>query len=151
MKRFCLFMFFLSVVACEKIPENPVYGEVLFSFYLQDRDKVLRGVNEYKTFIPGINYFPKIGEKLGLGGLLVVHTPFIDKDEFCAFDLACPNELNPNRNTIVEVDKDGINAICPKCGTKYQIFDGFGLALNGKYGLRMYHVSLNGSTGVVTN
>jgi nitrite reductase/ring-hydroxylating ferredoxin subunit len=152
MKRIGLLLFFLMVVACEKIPENPVYGSVKLTLYLQDRDKVLRGIPSYRTYLyskPGVDYKPQQGERIGLGGLLVVHTPL---DEYCAFDLACPNESTPNRNTIVEVDEDGIHAVCRKCGTKYQIMNGTGIALEGKkFGLRRYNVSVSGSTGVVTN
>ena len=152
MKRLCLFLFFLSVIACEKIPENPVYGFVNLSLDLQNRDKVLRGIPSYKTFSlskPGIDYKPQLNERIGLGGLLVVHTTF---DTWSAFDLACPNEQAPNSNRIVEVDKDGINAICSHCGTKYQIMDGTGIAVDGKkFGLKRYNVSINGNTGLVTN
>jgi nitrite reductase/ring-hydroxylating ferredoxin subunit len=152
MKRFCLFVFFLSAVACEKISENPVYGSVYLRLDLQNRDKALRGIPSYKTYSlskPGLDYNPQLNERIGLGGLVVVRTPF---DTWHAFDLACPNESTPNRNTIVEVDEDGINAVCSHCGTKYQIVDGTGIALEGKkHGLRSYHVSVTGSTGVVTN
>ena len=152
MKRLNLLLFFLTVVACEKIPENPVYGSVYLRLDLQNRDKALRGVPSYKTYSlskPGIDYNPQQNERIGLGGLLVVHTPF---DTWSAFDLACPNEQSPNRNTIVEVDAEGINAVCSHCGTKYQIMDGTGIALEGKkFGLRSYNIAVSGSTGVVTN
>ena len=152
MKRFCLFLFLLTMVACEKIPENPVYGSVFLRLDLQNRDKALRGVPSYKTYSlskPGIDYNPQQNERIGLGGLLVVRTPF---DTWSAFDLACPNEQTPNRNTIVEVDQDGINAVCTHCGTKYQIMDGTGIAFEGKkFGLRSYNVAVSGYTGVVTN
>ena len=152
MKRFGLFLLFLTVVACEKIPENPVYGSVYLRLDLQNRDKALRGIPSYKTYSlskASIDYNPQQNERIGLGGLVVVRTPF---DTWSVFDLACPNEQSPNRNTIVEVDKDGINAVCSHCGTKYQIMDGTGIATEGKkHGLRSYHVSVSGYTGVVTN
>ena len=50
MKRFCLFMLFLAVVACEKIPENPVYGSVYLRLDLLNRDKILRGIPSYKVY-----------------------------------------------------------------------------------------------------
>ena len=145
-------MFFLSVVACEKIPENPVYGYVFLNLYLQDRDKALLGIPSYKVYSlyrAGIDYNPTQNERIGLGGLLVVRTPF---DTWAAFDLACPNESTPNRNTVVEVDEDGIYAVCSGCGTKYEIMNGTGMSIEGKrHGLRSYHVSVSGNTGVVTN
>ena len=153
MKRLCLFLLFLTVIACEKIPENPVWGIVNLRLDLNNRDKVLRGIPSYKTFSlskPGIDYNPQLNERIGMGGLLVVHTSF---DTWIAFDLACPNEQTPNRNTIVEVDEDGINAVCSHCGTKYQIMDGTGINLDGKkFGLRSYPVTMSsGSTRIVTN
>jgi hypothetical protein len=147
-----LLLIILSLIACEKTPENPVYGSVYLRLDLQNRDKALRGVPSYRTYSlskPGVDYNPQINERIGLGGLLVVRTPF---DTWAAFDLACPNEPTPNQNAIVEVDEDGINAVCPRCGTKYQIFDGTGIALEGKkFGLRSYNVAVSGNTGVVTN
>ena len=152
MNRCLFFLLFFAVVSCEKIPENPVYGSVYLRLDLQNRDKALRGIPGYKVYSinkAGIDYNPAQNERIGMGGLVIVHTPF---DTWAAFDLACPNEQSPNRNTIVEVIDDGINAICAKCGTKYQILDGTGIALEGKkYGLRSYHVSVSGNSGVVTN
>ena len=150
MKRLCFFLLFLTVMACEKIPENPVWGPVNLSLDLQNRDKVLRGIPSYKTFSlskPGIDYKPQLNERIGLGGLLVVHTQF---DTWSAFDLACPNEQTPNQNTTIEVDEEGINAVCSHCGTTYQIMDGSGINLDGKkFGLKRYNI--NGNTGRVTN
>jgi len=152
MKRFFLFIVFLSAVTCEKIPENPVYGSVYLRLDLQNRDKALRGVPSYQIYSlskPGIDYNPQLNERVGLGGLLVVHTPF---DTWHAFDLACPNESTPNRNTIVDIDEEGIYALCSHCGTKYQIIDGTGIALEGKkFGLKNYNIAISGYTGLVTN
>ena len=152
MKKLGLFLLFFAVFSCDDLGENPVYGSVFLKLDLLNRDKVLQGIPGYRTYLysrPGIDYQPQQNEQLGLGGLLVVHTHL---DTYCAFDLACPNEQTPNRNTIVEVEEDGHNAVCPKCGTKYEILHGTGIALEGKkYGLRSYHISVNGNSGVVTN
>ena len=150
MKRLCIFLFFLAVMACEKIPENPVWGPVYLRLDLNGRDKVLRGIPSYRVYTKlGIDYNPQLNEKIGLGGLLVVHTQF---DTWTAFDLACPNEQMPGKNAIVEVDEDGIYAVCTHCGTRYQIIDGIGLNLDGKkFGLKSYPVTMSGSTGIVSN
>jgi hypothetical protein len=90
----------------------PKGGHVYLRLDLINRDQILRGTPSYKTFTrSGVDYNPQQNERIGIGGLLVVRTPL---GEYCAFDLACPNESNPNRDTIVEVDRDGINAVCPK-------------------------------------
>jgi hypothetical protein len=147
-----LLSLFLTLVACEKNPENPVYGSVLLRLDLLNRDKALRGIPSYQTYSlskPGIDYNPQLNERIGLGGLVVVRTPF---DTWAAFDLACPNEPSPSRNTIVDIIDGGINALCSQCGTKYQILDGTGLTLESKkFGLRSYNVSVSGNTGVVSN
>ena len=152
MKRLMLFLLFFAVFSCEKFPENPVYGRVFLKLDLLYRDKALRGIGGYRTYLysnPGIDYNPQQNESLGLGGLLVIHTTM---DTYSAFDLACPNESTPNRNVIVEVVDGGMNAHCPKCGTTYQIIDGTGIAIKGKkFGLKIYNVVVNGNTGVVTN
>ena len=153
MKRLCFFLLFLTVMACEKIPENPVNGSVYLRLDLNNRDKVLVGIPSYRVYSlskPGVDYNPQLNERIGLGGLLVVR---ISADELTAFDLACPNEQMPNKNAIVEVDKDGIYAVCTHCGTRYQFFDGIGLNVDGKkFGLRRYSVAMSSiSTGVVTN
>jgi hypothetical protein len=149
MKRLCFFVLFLMVMACEKIPVNPINASVYLRLDLNNRDKVLRGIPSYRVFSlskPGVDYNPAQNERIGLGGLLVVRTPV---DTWSAFDLACPNEQIPGRNAIVEVDKDGIYAICPHCGTKYQILDGTGIAVEGKrIGLKSYSISVNVSSGI---
>jgi nitrite reductase/ring-hydroxylating ferredoxin subunit len=152
MKRFSLLWLLFALISCDKIEENPVYGSVFLRLDLQNRDKALRGIPSYQTYLysrPGVDYNPQQNERIGLGGLLVVHTPL---GEYCAFDLACPNEPTPSRNTIVEVEEGMINAVCRRCGTKYQILNGTGIALEGKkYGLRSYRVSITGLSGLVTN
>ena len=152
MKRFCLFLLLFAVISCDKFGENPVYGPVYLRLDLLNRDKILQVAPSYKTYLysrPGVDYQPQQNERIGLGGLLVVHTAV---NGYRAFDLACPNEQNPNPNTTVEVDKDGINAVCPKCGTVYEIWHGTGMALEGKkYGLRSYSITISGNSGIVSN
>ena len=152
MKRLGLVILLFAVISCERLGENPVNGSVYLRLDLLNRDKELRGIPSYKTYLysrPGVDYNPQQGERIGLGGLLVVHTPLA---EYRAFDLACPNEQIPNRNTIVEVDANMLNAVCPRCGTKYQILDGSGIALESKkYGLRSYRISVSGNSGIVSN
>jgi nitrite reductase/ring-hydroxylating ferredoxin subunit len=150
----CLFLLFLTAISCEKFEENPVNGSVFLTLDLRNRDKILQGIPSYKTYLysrPGVDYNPQQNERIGLGGLLVVHTPI---GEYYAFDLACPNEQTPNRNTIVEVDKDGMKAVCPKCGTKYDIWDGPGTVISSegrKHGLKSYRITVTGYSGIVTN
>ena len=149
---YLLFCLFLVTFSCEKLGENPVNGPVNLRLDLLNRDKILKVPPSYRVYLysrRGVDYNPERYESLGLGGLLIVHTVV---NGYFAFDLACPNEQNPNPNTIVEVDADGMNAVCPKCGTKYEIWHGTGIALEDqKYGLRSYPISVNGNSGIVSN
>jgi nitrite reductase/ring-hydroxylating ferredoxin subunit len=86
-------------------------------------------------------------ERVGFGGVLVVHA--LD-DQFHAFDLACPYEVN--QGVRVAADENNLFAICPKCGTKYDIAFGSG-APDGvsKYYLKRYTVTGSGTQLTVTN
>jgi len=145
MKRICI-MLCLILMACDDhvnpIPNYPVRINVDLTF----RDKELRDVPSSKVFtLKNINVST---ESVGFGGVLVVHA--ID-DQYYAFDLSCPHEAN--RSTLVEADENTLNAVCPKCGTKYDIgFGGTG-APNGvsKYYLKRYNAIMSGSTLIVSN
>ena len=76
---------------------------------------------QYMTFTTG----KLITDRIGYGGILVV-TGFDEK--YYAFDLACPVECQRD----VRVEIDGLYAICPKCGEKYDnIFYGIGNPIDG--------------------
>ncbi|MCD7848638.1 MAG: hypothetical protein LUH63_02190 [Parabacteroides sp.] len=74
---------------------------------------------------------------------------------YYAFDLCCPHEAK--RNIIIEPNNTG-TAICPECGTEFDIaaYGGSGAPVKGvsKYPLRRYTVSsmsAGGQEWVVTN
>lgn len=128
----------------EYLPISPVYLDLNLTY----RDKELRDVLGYKTYItPGKDYIDG-KEYVGYGGILVINTITAG---LCAFDLACPNEVN--RNIRVEVDSDGLYAVCSHCGKKYEIGEsGSGWATDPKLRLTGYNVIANGSNKwVVTN
>jgi nitrite reductase/ring-hydroxylating ferredoxin subunit len=142
----CLFAFHFSCTDKydNPIPSFPVYLYLDLTF----EDKALKAVGSYKEYT-GQNINPGIGERIGFGGILVVHTML---DEYKAFDRACPYEAQSN--ITVEVDDDGLHAVCPKCGTKYDVI-GFGTGTPSegvsKYMLRPYNTTLNGSKLIVKN
>ncbi|MBD5355686.1 MAG: hypothetical protein HDR88_01600 [Bacteroides sp.] len=96
----------------------------------------------------------------GFGGVLLISgmDPYTTvTDVPLAYDLACPVEM---KSTIrVEVEGELFNAVCPVCGSKYDVTMGGGAPLSGpaasgdhKYGLRQYSCYPSGSGGyIITN
>jgi nitrite reductase/ring-hydroxylating ferredoxin subunit len=135
-----------SITSCKKV-ENPVpVWRVYLNLDLTFEDKELKAVPSYKTFtLKDANLAQ--GESVGFGGVLVVHNMF---DEYRAFDLACPYEAK--QNVLIEVDNEVLYAVCPVCGTKYDVGTGNGAPSGpGRHYLRIYNVVRNGSKLIVTN
>lgn len=60
-----------------------------------------------------------------------------------AYDMACPYEAK--NNVKIYVDKEKLQAVCPKCGSRFDIYDNPGYPLSGpaaekRYGLQQYRV-----------
>ena len=92
---------------------------------------------------------PKYAEQyLGYGGVVVIHT---SEDRFAAFDLACPNEIDPN----IRVNVDSIlgEAICPQCGAVFDINYGRGYPIAGecRYPMKQYTVMVTNYDVLVYN
>ncbi|MDR0756578.1 MAG: (2Fe-2S)-binding protein [Tannerella sp.] len=145
MKRYILLLCMLMAACGElenPIPNYPVHLELDLTTY---RDRTLRDVPSSRAYtVKDININI---ERVGFGGVLVVHAT---DGLFYAFDLACPHEAN--RNTLIEADENILNAICPKCGTKYDIAFGSG-APNGvsKNYLKRYTIVEAGTRLTVSN
>lgn len=148
MRKFIPLLILFCALSCTKtehsyFPSYPVYLELDLTF----EDKDLNGVMAYKEYILGKT--PNLGarERTGLGGVLVYH----GVDGYRAYDLACPNETQASVR--VEMDENGINAVCPKCGSKYNVFEGYGNRVDGPAtrGLKQYQTALSGTKLYVTN
>ncbi len=108
---------------------------------------------EWKTFIRNISpkgYVWKAGNYAGYGGVLLVCGL---ENQLLAYDMACPVECAENIR--ITVDETAGIAICPKCGSTYDVFNGFGQPLSGsayekKYGLTTYLVMPTSSGYVIT-
>ncbi|MDR1557487.1 MAG: (2Fe-2S)-binding protein [Tannerellaceae bacterium] len=139
----CLLLFLLS--SCSKayvssIPDYPVYLELDLVF----EDKDLIPVPAYKIYTPG-NINQDV-ERTGFGGILVYHgLNSAGMDAFYAFDAACPYEAS--RTTTVSVSDDHLYAVCPQCGSRYELLNGIGNPVEGpgREQLKAYHVSRNGN------
>lgn len=107
------------------------------------------GVGDYRFFdrfkhIPG-NFPYNVNTATGYGGVLLImgfdatlgsYTPI-------AFDAACPVENQANVS--VGMDATTLEAVCPKCNSRYNVLTGGGGPVSGqahmhKYGLRMLGV-----------
>lgn len=124
----------------------------------------VHGFGSYRYFIRPLlqpSGFPYTAASYtGYGGILLISgmDPFTnDTDAAMAYDMSCPVECQPE--TRVYIDTDTYQAVCPACGSCYDVAMAggaptAGIALTGthKYGLRRYQV-LRANTGgfVITN
>lgn len=116
------------------------------------------GALDYRRFILDGNLrvpsdFPWTGlTYTGFGGILLVGdlsgAPY-------AYDLACPVEVS--RNVRLEIDTQENVAYCPKCGSRYSVYNNYGSPISGearklKRGLRRFNVGpgMNGEFMVVS-
>lgn len=99
-------------------------------------------------------------EEWGVGGLLLIHG--FEADRYYAFDLACPYcyatyATSASKLHRLQMDKDGITAICPDCESKFgSIFWGSpvstaGPANKSNYRMRQYRANQIGDKLVITN
>ena len=133
----------IGLSSCEnedqrRIPEASVYMELnLAASYPTFRNSV----NDTLVLTRPRNGHPT--DRVGYGGILVY--TFVNGTDlnYCAFDLCCPNEVNPN---IRIYPNDRGEAVCKSCGTVYQLLTGTGMVISGpsKWNLKRYKVQLSG-------
>jgi nitrite reductase/ring-hydroxylating ferredoxin subunit len=150
--RITVCLLFITISSCDKtyvsnIPDFPVYLEV----DLRYEDKDLVPIQAYKIFTSK----RKDIERTGYGGVLVYHgLNNMGSTSYYAFDISCPHEAT--KSVVVAVDNDKIYAVCPKCGSKYELLNGIGNPISGPsqqegYYLKPYTVSTNGDRIIVSN
>lgn len=155
MKRIFFCLVVLLVMSCSKgiEPSLPTYPvNLIIDLDLEWR---LKAVQAHKIFNKS-NTVYQYDAQTGMGGILIYHGFDNNgggaKDAYYAFDAACPYEASTN--AIVEVDEDGIYAVCPKCGSKYELLNGLGNPTQGslstKY-LQHYPVNLANNKIIVRN
>lgn len=134
MKRFLLSLFALLLLGCNStfdssVPDWPVYLELDLTY--EDRD--LKAIQAYKLYTP--TTINQATEKTGFSGVLVYH----GIDGYYAFDAACPVEHQASVRVEVE---DGVYAVCPRCGSKFNLLEGYGSPVEGSAteGLKRYPV-----------
>jgi len=135
-----LLVLFLSFAGCQgyesSIPDRPVY--LKRNIFTQS----LGSMGNY-LYVTKSNIAT---DRLGYGGILVVHAY---DDNYYAFDLACPVELNQN----IRVGKPDLSFICKcdSCGERYDLSLGLGVPLNhiSKETLRRYKVHFDDNNNII--
>ena len=114
------------------------------------------GVGDYRIFnrdkrLPA-NFPYNANTYTGYGGVLLMMALNMDSGTYSptAYDAACPVENSPN--VTLGIDGTNFDAVCPKCGSRYNVLTGSGMPISGtaltlKYGLRMYKVRQSVSGG----
>ena len=138
MKRFLFCLLILFVCSCSKFEESDIpYAQVYLEIDLRFGDNDLVGMYHHKS----ITKARTAGERTGFSGVLVVcGIDNYGNAAYYAFDLCCPHEAK--KNIIIEADNAG-KAICPECGTEYDIGYGTGAPTKGvsQYPLRKYYMA----------
>jgi len=101
------------------------------------------GMGEYRIFnrdkqLPS-NFPYNVNTYTGYGGVLLM----MGIDGPLAYDLSCPVEAS--QDIILSISPDNFDAICPRCGSRFNPLTGgggplSGVAINNKVGMRQYRV-----------
>ena len=112
------------------------------------------GMGDYRIFnreknIPS-NFPYNVNTYTGYGGVLLM----MGMDAPMAYDLACPVEAS--QSIILSINPDNFEAVCPRCGSRYNPLTGAGgplsgVAINTKVGMRQYRVVPSGYGYVISN
>lgn len=141
-------------ISDDQIPSYPVMLNLSTAGYWQTYGVSSPGL--YRTFIKSeripSNYPYNANIYTGFGGVLLVGD--IYTGEPVAYDLACPVERRADVR--ISVDESSYEAVCPKCGSHYDVMSGWGTPLSGKaltqkVGLSRYSVVKTGSGYNVVN
>jgi nitrite reductase/ring-hydroxylating ferredoxin subunit len=131
-----LLIFLLFSSSCKSDnPYNIPYVVVNFYVYPNTIDSDL-GVSRFK-------YFSRVGYR----GIMVYR---MGSDQFLAYDRACTFD-SENTTAIVAVDASGLVAVCPVCGSKYILTDGYPYQGPSKNPLVQYHTLYDGFKVFVSN
>jgi Rieske Fe-S protein len=91
--------------------------------------------------IGGVAYLTNVGYR----GIMLYR---LSNSSFMAYDRTCTYDL-PDAGGIVYAENNG-TAICPDCGSVYNLNNGSVNAGPTTIGLKVYNTSLNTSTGILT-
>ena len=166
MKKISLLLVMLAAIlsGCESINNKEVPSFMVridLGTYAVWNTYGVAGVGDFRYFnrvkqLPS-NFPYNVNTYTGFGGVLLLMgmDPATGNYAPIAFDAACPVE---NRmDVVVGINSENFEAVCPKCGSRYDVLMGSGGPLSGpaithKYGLRMLKVRTTGNGGyIITN
>ena len=112
------------------------------------------GMGEYRIFsrekqLPS-NFPYNVNTYTGYGGVLLM----MGIESPMAYDLSCPVEVS--RDVILTINPENYDAVCPRCGSRFNPLTGAGgplsgVAINNKVGMRQYRVLPSNGGYVITN
>lgn len=112
------------------------------------------GMGEYRIFsrekqLPS-NFPYNVNTYTGYGGVLLM----MGLEEPMAYDLSCPVEVS--RDVILTINPENYDAVCPRCGSRFNPLTGAGgplsgVAINNKVGMRQYRVLPSNGGYIITN
>jgi nitrite reductase/ring-hydroxylating ferredoxin subunit len=70
---------------------------------------------------------------------------------YLAFDRGCPYDCETNTTAFVNVQTSGITAVCPVCGTTYNLYGGTVTKGPGSIALKQYTTNFDGTNLTVQN
>lgn len=87
----------------------------------------------------------------GFGGVLLVHNAM---GQVCAYDASCPYEHR--KDVVLRVDHNDFQAVCPSCGSRFEIINGNGVPMSDKalelgFALKSYKVTPSDKGYIITN
>lgn len=154
---FMSLMAMLSVVSScnqvddDRIPSVPVYinlsGAGMWNSYGVSGVGISRNFINWQGEVSPAGFPFTANTYVGFGGVLLIGgvDPFTAEPNVpLAFDLSCPVECK--QTVRVAIDSDKLEAVCPVCGSRYDVMTAGGAPVGGpaltgryKYGLRRYY------------
>jgi nitrite reductase/ring-hydroxylating ferredoxin subunit len=137
-----LFFLFGSITGCKKesTPANSGVPNVSVNFSIP----VNGGGYTNLLTIGGSVY---INKGTGYDGLILFCN---GQGSYLAFDRGCPYDCETNNNAVVNIQANGITAVCPVCSTTYSLYSGTRTGGQGSVALKQYQTSFDPTTYLLT-
>ncbi|MGQ1787312.1 MULTISPECIES: Rieske (2Fe-2S) protein [unclassified Saccharicrinis] len=103
---------------------------------------------QYNQNNPFIVTHDSYGNYIGTAGVVIF---MLTQEEYYVFDLMCPYEKQIS--SLVEIEENGINCVCPTCGSKFAIANEYGGLLEGpsNWSLKKYNSEVRDGTLYIWN
>lgn len=161
MKKNCIYAILTLLVfamgSCDHIDNKSVPNfnvRINLGDYARWNTYGVSGMGEFRIFnrekgIPS-NFPYDVNTFTGFGGVLLM----MGMDAPMAYDLTCPVEVS--RDIILSIDSENYEAVCAKCGSRFNPLTGAGgpvsgVAITNKVGMRQYHVYPSDGGYVIAN